>query len=333
LANALTTALPDAVSEEDVRLVTESDSEDDPLGGVTIGLRRAGLISRLTEQSDGVQTLSTLALLSMAHRQSNIVGIDEPETHLHPTACRAVGSLLRRQTGQRVIATHSSHLASQFAPLELVALGPDRVARQITPAVPAAQAKFIARWWDSSLIEPLTARKVAVVEGAADRVLVQGAAAATNTPLDQMDVAVVELGGAGNFNTVYRFLGPDGFGVPLFGLCDEDHRSAWAAAIGVADQGLEAEGFRVANPDLEAEYVSSLGVPRVFELLVGSALFTDAEILQSCQVTDVAAISAGGLIEFCRAKKVMAAAGVASQLTAADVAALGPVQSLLADLR
>jgi putative ATP-dependent endonuclease of the OLD family len=252
---------------------------------------------------------------------------------LHPTACRAVGSLLRRQTGQRVIATHSSHLASQFAPLELVALGPDRVARQITPAVPAAQAKFIARWWDSSLIEPLTARKVAVVEGAADRVLVQGAAAATNTPLDQMDVAVVELGGAGNFNTVYRFLGPDGFGVPLFGLCDEDHRSAWAAAIGVADQGLEAEGFRVANPDLEAEYVSSLGVPRVFELLVGSALFTDAEILQSCQVTDVAAISAGGLIEFCRAKKVMAAAGVASQLTAADVAALGPVQSLLADLR
>jgi putative ATP-dependent endonuclease of OLD family len=173
VASALSDALPNEVTAAAVRVVAESELLDDPLSGASVTLNDGGHDVSLAEQSDGIRAVAVLTLLGMSHASAQIVAVDEPETHLHPTAQRSVAKSLAASTGQRILVTHAPSVVSQVQPLDLVAFRPDRTARQLPAGHPIAGYETLVRHWSNRLIEPLTARSVLAVEGPSDRIMVE----------------------------------------------------------------------------------------------------------------------------------------------------------------
>jgi putative ATP-dependent endonuclease of OLD family len=214
-------------------------------------------------------------------------------------------------------------------PMDIAVFRADKHVRQLPPGADIAQHDKTIRHWSHRLIEPLTARRVVLVEGASDQILFERAAELTGVTLDRKGVAVFDLGGAGLFGLAYTVFGPQGFNIPLNGLVDEDARQKWATAVGVAPAGLEAAGYPVCDPDLEGTYIDTLGVPVVIPMLVASPSIGHNMLLQSCGVASVAAITRDQLWEFCKRHKVVAAIAVGDALTPAQVVSITPINELL----
>jgi putative ATP-dependent endonuclease of the OLD family len=159
LARALTDALPEPVLEANVRVVSEAEVLGDPLSGVTVTMDDGGHSVPLSEQSDGIRALSVLTLLGMSQKAARIVAVDEPETHLHPTAQRSIAKSLRSGAGQRVLVTHSPSIVGQMDPMDIAAFRADKQVRQLPPGADIAQHDKTIRHWSHRLIEPLTARR------------------------------------------------------------------------------------------------------------------------------------------------------------------------------
>jgi putative ATP-dependent endonuclease of the OLD family len=329
LAEALNTALPAEVTRNDIRLITSGEVDDDPLGGVSLGVDHHGQVAPLQEQSDGLKSLMLMAALGLAHRGANVVAVDEPERHLHPLASRSIARLLSGGLGQRIIATHSSAIASAMPSLDLVALSPDRAPRQLPSGAPASATAFVLRWWNPLLIEPLTARKIICVEGPADLQMVRGCARALEINLDKMGISLFDLGGANNFRTAYELFGPPGFGVQLLGLVDLDHAVEWATVLGVAPADLVQHGVFVADPDLEAAYTVGLGPGRTLDLLVSSQLFNEANLLQATGAATRATVTSAALATALRDSKVKAGGVVGAGLNRDDALLIHPIVDLL----
>lgn len=329
VANALSDALPNEVTAADVRVVTESELLDDPLSGVSVTLRDGGHDVSLAEQSDGIRAVAVLTLLGMSHASAQIVAVDEPETHLHPTAQRSVAKSLVASTGQRILVTHAPSVLSQVQPLDLVVFRPDRTARQLAAGHPIAGYETLVRHWSNRLIEPLTARSVLAVEGPSDRIVVERVAQLTGLDLDRLGVAVFDLDGAKLFPFAYELFGPAGFDLKLTGLVDEDARGLWAGAVGVDPADLEAAGYVVCEPDLEGIYIDTLGVGTLIAMLLASPQMTEASMLQSCKVAMLGDITRDILWGLCNRKKVPAALAVAAGLDQAQAASLAPLVAVL----
>lgn len=332
LAEALTSALPTAIDEADVRVVSGAEALEDPLAGVAVTVREGARDVPLAEQSDGVRALAVLTLLSMSHKTAKIVAVDEPESHLHPTAQRSVAAMLRTAPGQRVLVTHSSAVVREVNRMDVVAFRADREARQLTAGAAIAADEATVRHWTPNLLEPLTARRVIVLEGVADRIILEQVARLQGLNLNRLGIAVLELGGSGLFRIANQLLGVDGFDTPMFGLLDEDARTEWAGILGIAPPDIETVGYGVCDPDLEGHYIAELGVPRVVALLNASPLISEASMLASCGVAAVGDITAAQLHSYCShaKRKVASALAVAAGLTPAEAATLTPVASVLA---
>ena len=263
----------------------------------------------------------------MAARGANIVAIDEPEMHLHPPAQRTVGRLLAGASPQRIVATHAPNIILQMRPEDLVTFGPDRRARQISEDSPGLTSLSV-RWWRTDIIDALTAREILVVEGPSDLILVEAASRALGVHLDRLGVHVLDLGGAAVFGTVFRFFGPEGFGLPVCGLVDADHAQTWAYILDLESNGLSSAGYHVCDLDLESEYVAALGPDVVATLLAGSNLFTANQL---APLSRVGSRSVEGVADFCRKRryKTLAAASVAATLTREQASAITPLASLI----
>ena len=331
LAQALTDALPQPIDEEDVRVVSEAELLEDPLSGVTVTVKDGAHDVPLAEQSDGIRALSVLTLLGMSHKSARIVAVDEPETHLHPTAQRSVAKTLRSGAGQRVLVTHSPSIVGEMNPMDIVAFRADRQCRQLAPGAPIAEHEATVRHWSYRLIEPLTARRVAVLEGVSDRILVERVAGLAGMNLDRMGIALFDLDGARLFPTAYKVFGPPGFDLPLTGLVDEDTRVLWANTVGVVPADLENAGYVVCGPDLEGVYIDTLGVDVVIAMLLASPLITEHSLLASCGVATVGDITRDLLWGYCGHKKhkVAAALAVATAIDPAQALSLAPLNALL----
>ncbi len=331
LAGALTAALPQPVKEEDVRVVSAAELLEDPLSGVTVTVKDGVHDVALAEQSDGIRALSVLTLLGLSHGSARIVAVDEPETHLHPTAQRSVAKTLRSDASQRVLVTHSPTIVGEMDPMDIVAFRADRQARQLAPGSPIAEHEASVRHWSYRLIEPLTARRVVLVEGASDRILIERVAELAGKNLDRLGIAVFELEGVGLFRLAYEVFGPPGFDLPLTGLVDEDARVLCAEIVGAAPADLENAGFVVCDPDLEGVYIDALGVDAVIAMLSASPLITEHSLLSSCAVATRDEITRDLLLDYCRHRKhkVAAALAVAGAIDKAQAVSLTPLDTLL----
>ena len=328
LANALTATLPDDVPPADLQLISPIDVNPDPLSEMTVGIREGSNSVPLTRQSDGIRALSVIAAFNIAHVGLNIVGIDEPESFLHPSNQENVAHLMSTSPIQRVVATHSSHVTRAFDPMDVVVMGRRRLPRQLPSAATGSDAVFTFRWWNQ-LVEPLTAEALVCVEGPADRT-VEACADLLGLRRLRRSLVILDLQGADNFARAEKLFAASGFGIPFFGLVDEDHASAWAQTLGVPENDLESKGIFTCSADLEEMYVDGLGTVRFTQLLLSSGLFSKNRLLAASGRTALSDLTKSDFLTLLKSKKVEASVALATCMTLADVKRLKPICQLLA---
>lgn len=328
VAGHLTKAMPTEFVPGDLSFRSGSD-DTSVLDNVSLFFARNGEHIPITEQSDGLRQLMQMTLFDLAQGAANIVAIDEPELHLHPSSQRTVAELFIDAQNQKILVTHSPYIVARFDPSQVIAVTPDGRCQQIGADKLNDVARVQAHWWSPRLLEALTARKVIVVEGLADRLLIEAAAKALSIGLDRLGIVVLDISGADNFPKVYKLLGPNGFNIPVFGLVDEKEKGIWHGAVGGRAAAVFGKKLFVCDPDLEAAYCQSLTPAVVAQILVDSGCARLEGILQSCRASTPADIATPALATFCRGDKVTNAAAIGAALTATTAQSITPLAGLL----
>lgn len=199
-----------------IRLFTDAD-------------RRRGL----NDTSVGTANVLYLALLMEAVRQrrvsnehvSTVLGVEEPEAHLHVQVQRRLFGYLLRHEPALLLTSHSPHVAA-VAPL------PSLVLLRATPAgtvatttaaagLSAGQRADLERYLDATRAEVLFARLALLVEGDAERHVIPALASAAGFDLDEYGITVISVQGT-DFAPFQMLLGNDGLGVPHLVITDGD---------------------------------------------------------------------------------------------------------------
>lgn len=334
VAKHLNRAMPRSVSRDDFAVRSVTDPSSDVLQDVSIFLKRDGEQVSLLEQSDGARQLMSMTLFDLAEGAANVLAIDEPELHLHPTSQRTVADLLSGEGNQKIIVTHSPYILHRFEPSEVVAVDRHGKCHQIGSKELSKIEKVRAHWWSPRLLEALTSRFVILVEGDADRVIVEGVAEALGVDLDRLGAVVVELDGADKFRNVFPLVGPEGFGPTLLGLVDEKESASWVGAFQDKRKRVVDKKVFISKADLEDEYTQALGGPASARALIDSEFCTERDLLQSTGSSKLDDLTPEAVARFCRDKgKVDAARCIAESLTYETAERIGSVSRLLSALK
>lgn len=342
VAQHLSSSMPRKVDTDDLAIRTATDPAQSILDNASFFVARDGTFKPLTEQSDGMRQLIAMTLFDLAEDAANVIAIDEPEIHLHPASQRTVADLLTNTTNQKILVTHSPYIVQRFDPEQVVAVRPDGSSRQLTPGKFSTEEKYQAHWWSSRILEALTARFAILVEGIADRLILEAAARAMGISLDQIGAVVFELGGAENFPEVYKLLGEKGFGVDVLGLVDKAEKGRWLGAVGGKPRFVEGSTVFVSDADLEEEYCRALGADTMASRLIEARVARDeTALLSSCKVDKLEDLTALSIAKFCGSnggkgtgsRKVPAALAVSKGLTRSEVENMDSIHALLVQLK
>ena len=166
---------------------------------------RAGAKIPVERQGEGTQSLAVLLLFNafLHSRLSNfdsiaepITALEEPEAHLHPSAARALMSLLHDLPGQRIVSTHSGDLLANVGALSVRRFahrdGRIRAHRIESDTLQPEQMRKFDFHVRRSRGELLFARCWLLVEGETETVLLSGAAEALELELERAGVRCVE---------------------------------------------------------------------------------------------------------------------------------------------
>lgn len=330
IAEQLSQSMPRTLIADNLSLRTTADPASDVLQDVSLFVKdEEGKHTAIKDQSDGVRQLMTMSFFDLAQDAANIVAIDEPELHLHASSQRTVADLFARGSAQRLLVTHSPYILQRFEPAQVAVVKADRTVRQIPATKYKAVEKEKANWWSPHLLEALTSRHVLLVEGVADKIIVEAAARARDVNLDRLGVTVLDIGGAGNFSHVNALLGENGFGLHLMGLVDLAESSPWIGGLKVKPKNVNVEKAFVCTADLEDEYVLAMGAPAVAAALITEGVAREQGILQSTGSANIASIQNGPMAEYLRKDKIVNAVAVGNHLTDAQVTAMPAINGLL----
>lgn len=329
LAEQLTKALPSVTGVDDLAFVPGSSAEKDVLSDVRLQVKKDGELRDLTSQSDGMRALYAIALYDLSSSGANLVGIDEPEIHLHPTSQRSLARLLKASSNQKIIATHSSDIVGAFDPDSIVVVKSGGKVVQPQAGFLPGNERTTVRWWVRDRLEPLTARRVIAVEGLSDRIIVESVAEVTNRNLDRLGVSLIETNGAGDMGAINTLFGPAGFNVPLSMLIDEDAEADTAGKLGVQPADLNNRFVWVSRVDLEEEYVTALGAARLGRALDHSNRFTRNQIRGLTRSGPNGSFADADVASFCRRYKVNAALVAVSLLDEQAARAIASIDGML----
>ncbi|MBM0231422.1 AAA family ATPase [Micromonospora sp. STR1_7] len=191
--------------------------------------RRRGM----PDTSLGTANVIYLALLlqAVAARRSSrehvttILGVEEPEAHLHVQIQRRLFGYLLRAEPALILTSHSPHVAA-VAPLPSIVLLRSTDGGTVATTAPASllsreQVRDLERYMDATRAELIFARVVVLVEGDAERYIVPAIAAAYGFDLTDHGVSVVSVQGT-DFQPYKNLLGPSGLDIPHVAITDGD---------------------------------------------------------------------------------------------------------------
>ncbi len=156
----------------------------------------------LDRHGEGTQSLAVLMLFS-AFREAHedgaaVLALEEPEAHLHPSAIRALWTLVRGFTGQKLISTHSGELLADtvICNVRRLARTSDgikgfRVQEGLLTPEETRKFNYHVRQAQGAL---LFARCWLLVEGQTETWVYPAAARALGLNLDREGIRVVEFG-------------------------------------------------------------------------------------------------------------------------------------------
>ncbi|RLP09502.1 ATP-dependent nuclease [Propionibacterium australiense] len=333
VAQHLSRAMPRSVSRKDISVRSVTDPSSDVLQDVSIFLNHGDEQVSLLEQSDGARQLMSMTLFDLAEGAANVLAIDEPELHLHPTSQRTAADLLSEGGNQKIIVTHSPYVLHRFEPSEVIAVDRHGKCHQVGDEKLSKVEKARAHWWSPRLLEALTARFVILVEGDADRVIVEAVAKTLEVDLDRLGAVVVELDGADKFRNVFPLLGPDGFGPTILGLVDENESGSWVNSFGGKPRTVVDKKVFISKADLEDEYTRALGGAGAAQALIKGGFCREEGLLQSTSFVNLHDVTPEAVAKFCRDKgKVDAATCIADSLSRETAGRIGSVSRLLRSL-
>lgn len=332
IAAHLSRSIPRSYTEESLAIRTIADPAQEPLQDVTIFLKEGERLLGLAEQSDGMRQLMALTFFDLAQSAANIVAVDEPEIHLHPSSQRTVATLFAESTKQRLVVTHSPYVVQRFEPKHVLVVDPNSQARQIDASNFTSVEKEMLHWWSPQLLEGLTAKRILFVEGLADRIILEDAARVLDLSLDRLGISVFVLDGADKFSHVLNVVGSGGFDLSICGLCDEDRKASWSNLLKVKPKNMGQVGFFVAGRDLEHEYVEAIGARAVADELIAQKMCRENGLLQAVGISHLDELTADQLGNFLvqnESRKVPAARVVGPMLTREHVGASPALSGLL----
>ncbi|UVJ38024.1 ATP-dependent endonuclease [Arthrobacter sp. CJ23] len=334
LAGQLSKALPDKLEKKDLSFVSGASADEDVLSDVRLRVSKDGVEHELSQQSDGTRALYAIALYDMMSAGANVVGIDEPEIHLHPTSQRSLARLLRTSTNQKVLATHSSDIVGAFDADSIVVVRPGGELVQPAAGFLAPNERTFVQWWVRDKLEPLTARRIITVEGLSDRVVLERVAELTDRNLDRLGVSVIETDGSAEIKAIAKLFGPDGFDLQISRLIDLDARDTTESATGIPVGDFPTKSIWVSDLDLEDEYVKALGAAEVYEALKSSGQFGRNELANCTPTGPDGTHTEVDVAGFCRRSKykIRASLAILPILTPGNAEKISSIDNLLAEI-
>jgi putative ATP-dependent endonuclease of OLD family len=221
------------------------------------------------DTSLGLSNVLYLGLLLLHNEQqekalataASLLGIEEPEAHLHPQIQRLVFRDLLRRKQPVLVSTHSPNIAS-VAPVDsllvLRAYGGESTIASFAGAAGFTQDEKadLERYLDVTRAEILFSRGVILVEGDAERFIIPTAAGLLPTPvaLDEFGVSVCSVAGT-DFVPYVKFLRT--LEIPWVVVTDGDARDTAASSPTGVDRGatiLDALGDASGAAAVRAEF-------------------------------------------------------------------------------
>lgn len=203
----------------------------------------------VSDMSLGLANVLYLGLLLLHAEQqekslataATILGIEEPEAHLHPQMQRVVFRDLLRSKRPVLVSTHSPNVVS-VAPLEslvvLRTVGNEcKLASLANAGFTADERADLERYLDVTRAEIVFGRGVILVEGDAEKFVVPAAAGLHTTPvhLDEFGITVCSVAGT-DFEPHARLL--CALNIPFVVVTDGDVRDASAASPPGIERGV-----------------------------------------------------------------------------------------------
>lgn len=320
--------------KDDLSFVSGASADDDVLSDVRLRVTKGGTERELSQQSDGTRALYAIALYDLMSEGANVVGIDEPETHLHPTSQRSLARLLRASSNQKVLATHSSDIVGAFDADSIVVVRPGGTIVQPDAGFLAEDERTFVKWWVRDKLEPLTATRVVTVEGLSDRIILERVADLTDRNLDRLGVSVIETDGKSEIAAIAKLFGATGFRLQVSRLIDLDAEKTVADALGITTANLRSNSVHTAQRDLEDEYVRALGAANVLAALTDGGQFSRNELANCIASGPGGAYTDVDVADFCRVnkRKVRAALSVLPILTPTNASAITSVNEILTEI-
>ena len=329
MSEQLSTALPERVTQNDLTFVPGAAVDNNVLDGVRLHVNDKSI----SEQSDGKRAIYAIALYDLISNGANVVAIDEPEIHLHPSSQRSLARLLKNGINQKIIATHSPDIVSAFDPECIVSVKAHGKVVQPTQGLLNNDQRLILTWWVKDKLEPLTARHIIFVEGISDRIVLERVAELTGRELDRLGVTIMEVGGCKNMKHVWNLFGADGFDIPTSILIDEDAVPDVPKYLNIQQGEFEQNSVWVSLKDLEDEYVQALDRNTLVSELLSSGMFETKKQHELETKFNDNTITDEDIAEFCRFKPKrhpnhkVAAASIVSQLL--DESSASEIKSIM----
>ena len=336
MSDQLSTALPERIAQDDLTFVPGAAADNNVLNGVRLEVNGKSI----SEQSDGKRAIYAIALYDLISNGANIVAIDEPEIHLHPSSQRSLARLLKNGKNQKIIATHSPDIVSAFDPECIVSVKAHGKVVQPAQGLLNNDQRLILTWWVKDKLEPLTARHIIFVEGISDRIVLERVAELTGRELDRLGVTIMEVGGCKNMKHVWNLFGADGFDIPTSILIDGDAVPDVPKYLNIQQDKFEQNSVWVSLKDLEDEYVQALDRNTFVSELLSSGMFQTKKQQELETKFKNNTITDEDIAEFCRFKpkrhpnhKVAAASIVSQLLDKSSASEIKSIMDLLNDIK